>query len=231
MSIFREHFKKWPRFYYFFAVVFGPLLLRGLSPKRFLCEYTVRGTIINLGSGPKIIAPGVTNMDIAQYPGVDIIGDASDMPLASATVDAIISDTVFEHLRTPGKAIQEVYRVLKPNGLVYITVPFIYPFHSSPSDFTRWTKLGLIELLSGFEILEIGVRAGPFSSLTVIICYLVATIFSVGNDTLYWFLLDISMILFFPVKLLDFIFSYWPKSIDMAAVVYCVAKKPPVAKK
>lgn len=225
-SVIRDFFKQWPKFYYFIEIFFGPVLLFGLNAKDFLRKYNIKGEIINVGSGPRRLSPDVKNVDKFNFKGVDIVTDIEEgIPFEDASISGIVCDNVLEHLPHPQKAVQELKRVLRSGGLVYISTPFFYPFHASPSDYTRWTKQGLIELFDGFEVVEVGVRSGPFSSLSVTLSYLFATIFSFGSNFLYWLLLDLSMLLFFPIKFLDIIFTYWPNAINMASVLYLVVKK------
>lgn len=222
----RNFFKRWPPFYYFVEVVFGHTLLLGLNVEKFINKYSIKGLILNVGSGPRRLNLEIKNIDKYYYEGVDIVADIEErIPFDDSTVSGLICDNVLEHLANPHKAVMEFKRVLKPKGLIYISTPFYYPFHPSPCDFTRWTKDGLIELFREFEIVEIGVRSGPFSSLSVCLSYLFATVFSFGNNFLYWLLLDVSMFIFFPIKFLDLIFNYWPNAINMAAVLYLVVKK------
>jgi len=47
--------------------------------------------------------------------------DGSNIPFQDNFFDAIICDTVIEHVLDPGLFLKEMHRVLKPNGLVYIT--------------------------------------------------------------------------------------------------------------
>ncbi len=222
----RDFFKRWPTFYYLVEIVFGHTLLLGMNPKDFLRKYAAEGEVINVGSGPRRLGPEVKNVDKFQYEGVDILSDIEDMqPFGDASVARIVCDNVLEHLPHPYKAVSELKRILKPGGFLYISTPFYYPFHPSPSDFTRWTKEGLLQLFEEFEVMEVGVRSGPFSSLTVTLSYLFATVFSFGNDFLYWFLLDASMFLFFPIKFLDVFVNRLPHAANMAAVLYLVVKK------
>jgi len=221
----REYCKKYPVFYYTVANIFGPVFLWGLGPKGFLEKYNISEKILNIGSGPKNFGKGVLNFDIEKYPGVDIVGDIQNTALKDGEFSGIICDSVLEHIKDPRKAVSEMHRILKPGGLLYVGTPFLYPFHSAPSDFQRWTREGLIELLKDFEITESGTRSGPFSTLTVYLCYLFSTIFSFGSKSVYVFLNNISIFIFFPIKFLDIVFHYWPKSENMAAVLYVVAKK------
>jgi SAM-dependent methyltransferase len=221
----RMFFKRWPRFYYFIGTTFGPLMFSGLSAPKFLERYPRQGTILNIGSGPRIINEKVTNVDIYQYEGVKIIVEGNSIPLPDESVTQIISDTVLEHVTDPVGAVKEMHRLLMSGGLVYATIPFLYPFHSSPSDYHRFTKEGILELFSDFEIVEIGVRAGPFSALTVYLNHLLAMIFSFGSKRLSSLLLNLVMFVTFPIKLLDIIFNYWPNAEEIASVLYVVARK------
>ncbi len=221
----RNFFKRWPKFYFFIATVFGPMMFGGLSAIEFLGRFPVEGKVLNLGSGPRKIREDVINVDFYPYEGVSIVTDVLAVPLSDNSVGRIISDNVLEHIKDPTLAVLEIKRLLRPGGLAYISTPFLYPFHSSPSDYQRWTKEGLIQLFYEFDIVEIGVRAGPFSSLTVYLCHLVGLIFSFGSVRINSLLVNMSMFVFFPIKLLDLIFNHWPQADTMAAVLYCVVRK------
>lgn len=221
----RSFFKRWPWFYYSVATIFGPMQFTGLSAKSFLGKYPMEGKTLNIGSGPKILSKEVVNVDIHPYPGVEIIADGSKIPLQDESVSRIISDNVLEHVSLPSHAVAEMKRLLKKDGVVYFSTPFLYPFHSSPNDYQRWTKLGLIELFKDFEIIEIGVRAGPFSALTVYLNHIFSVIFSFGSKRLASLLLNLVMFITFPMKFLDIIFNHWPNAEEVSAVFYLVARK------
>jgi len=221
----RELFKKWPKFYYFVALIFGPAHFSRLNPPGFIKKYWRDGLKLNLGSGPRKISREFINVDVTAFSGVDIVADISALPMTDETVSMIVCDNVFEHVTEPEKVASEIKRVLESRGVAYISTPFFYPFHSSPSDFRRWTKEGLILLFKDFEMVDIGVRAGPFSVLNVYLCYLFALIFSFGSKRLFWILVDLSIFIFFPIKFLDIIFNYWPNAEYMASTFYCVVRK------
>jgi SAM-dependent methyltransferase len=50
-------------------------------------------------------------------------GDAYRLPFADASFDKIIAAEVLEHLPEDGRAMAELARVLKPGGLIAVTVP------------------------------------------------------------------------------------------------------------
>lgn len=227
MTDVRTFFKRWPGFYFFVATVFGPMLFCGVSAKKFLRDYPRAGKALNIGSGPRKYRNfDVMNIDIDLYPGVDMIADAGTVPLPDGSVARIVSDNVLEHVATPQRAVAEMRRLLEPGGLAYISTPFLYPFHSSPSDYQRWTKQGLLELFSEFEVVKIGVRAGPFSALDAYLCHLASVLFSFGSPSLRSFIPNLVMFIFFPVKLLDLIGNYVPGAEEVAAVFYVIVRKP-----
>ena len=51
--------------------------------------------------------------------------------------------------------INEIYRILKPGGYLYLSVPSFCMRHHN-IDFHRWTIPGLLEMLNNFEVLESG---------------------------------------------------------------------------
>lgn len=224
-DILREFFKQWPAFYYFIAKVFGPVWFTGLSPVHFLKKYQQEGTKINLGSGPRKIREDVVNVDGTEYEGVDIVADITSLPIESNSVSMIICDNVLEHVLDPKKAVAEIHRILKRGGVAYISTPFLYPYHSSPNDYHRWTDQGLGVLFSDFAMREMGVRSGIMSGFSIMLSYTFARIFSFGSDSMHWFLVNIALFIFFPIKLLDIAFNLLPGGLKTASVLYCVIEK------
>lgn len=222
----RNFFKRWPQFYYFIATVFGPVFFCGLSAKKFLQRYPSTGLTLNLGSGPRTFkGNNIINVDMHPYPEVTIVADVNNIPKPDASISRIILDNVLEHVSNPTITAKEIHRLLEVGGTAYISTPFLYPFHSSPSDYQRWTDVGLRELFKDFEMLEIGTRAGPFSALNTWAVHMIGFIFSFGSPTLNSLFTNLSMFILFPLKLPDVLFNHWPNSRSMAAVLYCVIKK------
>ncbi len=50
-------------------------------------------------------------------------GDAYALPFAAASFDRVIAAEVLEHLPEDGRAMAELFRVVRPGGLVAVTVP------------------------------------------------------------------------------------------------------------
>jgi SAM-dependent methyltransferase len=56
------------------------------------------------------------------------------------SVDVVLFTEVLEHLREGGgKVMPEIRRILKPDGVVILTTPFIYRLHEEPYDYGRFT--------------------------------------------------------------------------------------------
>ena len=144
------------------------------------------GIVLNLGSKDTHWGAHVVNVDLV-LPSIEnrkskiencILADLHRLPFADASVDGIICTNVLEHVAEPQMCLDEITRVLKPGGQVYITVPFIFPVHPDPLDRWRWTLDGLRNSLRGFDELEAGVCGGPFSAFVSIMPTLLASVFS-----------------------------------------------------
>ena len=75
--------------------------------------------------------------------------------------DALIADQVFEHVAFPYAAGKNVFKMLKKNGYLIITVPFLVKVHNVPIDCTRWIQTGLKNFLieCGFKKSNVMVKA------------------------------------------------------------------------
>ncbi len=76
-----------------------------------------------------------------------VYGDAHSLPFGAAAFDTVMLLDVLEHLAQPAICIKESFRILRPGGRLFLKVPFLYPVHDAPRDFTRWTEYGLDRLV------------------------------------------------------------------------------------
>lgn len=112
--------------------------------------------------------PNRVGLDIVKKEGVDIVGDAHQLPFPDETFENILCTEVLEHLHTPQRAVDEMWRVLKVGGKLILTTRFLYPIHDAPHDYFRYTKYGLSHLLSKWgnvEIIEETDTMGTFGVL------------------------------------------------------------------
>ena len=109
----------------------------------------------------------VVSIDIDKVRSPDILGDISNTSLPDSSFDTIIVLEVFEHIKLPGKAIKEIYRILKPNGVLILSIPFIFPIHDEPNDFQRWTLQGCRLLTHQFQNVKISNKNNELISIFV----------------------------------------------------------------
>jgi SAM-dependent methyltransferase len=69
----------------------------------------------------------------------DLLEDASQLPIISGLFDTVLLCEVLEHVHLPERVIEESVRMLKPNGHLLLSMPFLYGSHADPYDFQRWT--------------------------------------------------------------------------------------------
>jgi SAM-dependent methyltransferase len=65
------------------------------------------------------------------------------LPLESEQFDTILITDVLEHIAKPELLMSEMARLLKPNGKIILTVPFLYWLHEQPNDYFRYTEFAL----------------------------------------------------------------------------------------
>ena len=90
-----------------------------------------------------------------------VVGDGQELPLASDSVDVVVSFELIEHLQGQQAHLAEVSRVLKPDGLTVISTPnrIFYsqesnqanPFHTHEFDFREFLDV-LKSVFSSVEI-------------------------------------------------------------------------------
>ncbi len=150
-------------------------ILRALRAK--LGEF--RGTILDIGCGnmpyKSLVlqspsrAQRYIGLDLKSdiYNNHDLIWDGHAMPLAESSVDCALATEVFEHCQNPDEVMRETIRVLKPNGVLFFTVPFLWPLHDVPQDEYRYTPFALERHLrdSGFREIELKPLGGWDASL------------------------------------------------------------------
>ncbi len=117
------------------------------------------------------------SFDIYASPIVQFLADAHRIPLANRSVDAVIIQAVLEHVLEPGTVVDEIYRVLKTEGLVYAETPFLQQVHEGPYDFTRFTESGHRYLFRWFERIDSGILGGPGTQLAWSIDYFFRALF------------------------------------------------------
>lgn len=197
----------------------------GKSAKQAICHLSKGTVILNIGSGIKKIREDVVNIDSHHYDNVSVVADAHTLPFKDNYADAIIAESLLEHLENPIGAIQEFHRVLKQGGILYIITPFMMEYHSSPADYQRWTLSGLRKLLDGFKEKESGVMWGPTVALSHILSSCLALFVSFGSNRLYQIFFMFFALAFGPLSIFDYILSRHSSSANTAHGFYFIGIK------
>lgn len=113
---------------------------------------------------------GVTRhtFDIDKNSGCTIIGDICirNKQIKDGAYDYVVFTEVMEHLRKPFKAIDEIARILKPGGYLFLSVPFNFRIHGPLPDCFRFTEYGLQSMLEDdFEIVSLNALETPDRTL------------------------------------------------------------------
>jgi SAM-dependent methyltransferase len=173
---------------------------------------------------------------ILDKPGIDLIAsdvsfgrrtqvvcDGHDIPFANETFDGVIVQAVLEHVADPNRCVEEIHRVLKPDGLVYAETPFMQQVHGGRYDFTRFTHLGHRRLFRKFEELQSGAVCGPGMALAWSYRYFLLS-FAKSKLTRSAIILFSSLTAFW-LKLFDNALIDNPGTIDAASGLFFIGKK------
>ena len=107
----------------------------------------------------------------------DIIMDVNNLKFDQNHFDIIFIFEVLEHLPNPQNAIDEIHRVLKKSGKIFLSTPFILEIHGAPDDYYRFTPHGLKYLLKKFNKIEIKERNSYIESINVLLIRLIQSKF------------------------------------------------------
>ncbi len=158
--------------------------------KRIASEIPENSLVLDAGSGecryrPYFAHTRYLTADFAQgenawdYSGLDMIAEINELPVKTSSADAVVCTQVLEHVPEPGQTLQELHRVLKPSGRLYLTAPQAFGEHQEPYDFFRFTSFGLKHLMkkAGFKIISVEARGGFFKFLSVMLIFFYDRVF------------------------------------------------------
>ena len=117
----------------------------------------------------------LTITDITLSPEVDYVCDAHRLPFSNNSFDLVMVNAVLEHVFEPSTVVEEISRVLKVDGIVLASTPFLQGVHMGAFDFQRFTDLGHRWLFRKFEEIQRGTVGGSGSSLSWSIAYFLSS--------------------------------------------------------
>lgn len=191
------------------------------------------GTCLDIGCGDQPYRGLIESLG-AKYESVDVeertenvtymsdIHDMSDVP--QEAFDSAICLEVLEHVSNPFVAVGEIAKLLKPGGVLILSVPHLSRVHEAPHDYFRYTRYGIQSVLesSGFEILEMRPTGSLFSFL--------GHQWASASNSLFWSIPVLRWLVFsinvlvcvYPCYLLDMLFR---KNEIFPLSHVCVARK------
>jgi len=113
--------------------------------------------------------------------GADVPAMAETLPFASRSADLVLCTQVLEHVTDPGRAVSEMARVLKPDGVCLLTTHGTWFYHPDPEDYWRWTPAGLSSLFRSAGFGDVKVTPVGGTKLALAVLALTALERSVGN--------------------------------------------------
>lgn len=200
------------------------LASRGKAPSVLVVGSGTEG----LGIDALASIPGATlcEFDVFLTDSRMLVADLLDLPFESGSFDAVVAQGVLEHVIDPQRAADEIHRVLRPEGLVFSTTPFVLGVHLPVADYTRFSRLALIRLFRRFAPIECEVIEGAAVALAYSVAYFWMALFSsfgwqsgakvakyAGNYLIFW------------LPWLDALVRRSPVSVDAAASFYYIGRR------
>jgi SAM-dependent methyltransferase/uncharacterized protein YbaR (Trm112 family) len=185
----------------------------------------IGGSIVGAGMHGLLDLPAIQliESDVSFGPRTTLICDAHDIPFQDNSIDGVIAQAVLEHVLDPYRCVQEIHRVLKPNGLIYAETPFMQQVHAREYDFTRFTHLGHRRLFRRFEEIDSGVACGPAMALAWSYQYLLLSF--TKSPTLRRLLIIFSRFTAFWLKYLDYLLVNTAGAVDAASGLFFLGRK------
>jgi SAM-dependent methyltransferase len=150
------------------GLIINPFYFARRLLRKAVSDYApqLTGRILDAGCGQKPYRPlfncvEYIGMDIQQEghshkcEQIDVFYDGMTFPFPNESFDGVLCSQVVEHVFNPDVFLGEVCRVLKPDGKLLLTVPFVWDEHEQPYDYARYSMFGLKHLLNknGFDVI------------------------------------------------------------------------------
>ena len=109
------------------------------------------GSVSGPKPGWKRAAKQYISVDLYEARDPSIVGDLRCLPFQDKSFDVVLCSQVLEHVYETRPCMSELRRVTKQ--LCVIDIPFLFPHHSSPEDYWRFTPTCIERLCkdAGFE--------------------------------------------------------------------------------
>jgi SAM-dependent methyltransferase len=92
---------------------------------------------------------------------IDVVCNIWDQPIKDESIGLVLNLESLEHIAFPQKAVDEIFRVLRPSGLLILSTVMQWRIHRFPRDYWRYCPDGLGVLLAKFTILDLTLEGDP----------------------------------------------------------------------
>lgn len=110
------------------------------------------------GVAPYFKKAKVETLDIDEKSGATYIADLcqnNSDKIDAEKFDYVVCTEVLEHTLQPFDAVEEIKRILKKDGLAFVSAPFNFRIHGPLPDCWRFTEHGLRALFKDFEVVSL----------------------------------------------------------------------------
>lgn len=165
----------------------------------------------------------ILETDVSLAGSAKIVCDGSDLPFEDGSFDLIVCVAVLEHVLEPHRCVEEFHRVLRSDGIVYASTPFMQQVHMGEYDFTRFTRSGHRWLFRNFDELASGISTGPASALVWSLEYFLLS----WSTSVAWRRIAkaLTRILFGWLNWLDHLLAYRTPALDGAGGFYFIGRR------
>jgi SAM-dependent methyltransferase len=113
---------------------------------------------LNVGCGHEVLR-GFVNLDVRPVPGLAVRADVLRLPFPDGSAREVRAGSLLEHFADPCLVLDELHRVLDPDGRLVVRVPalgtnaaHLDPTHRFLADLHQWRSI----LLGYFERVRVG---------------------------------------------------------------------------
>ena len=139
-----------------------------INQRNFVLENRARvtGPIVEIGSRyyggsmqnnfrPDFPGLSYVGIDLTRGKGVDLVCDLTgDIQWFGSRFQTAICLSVMEHCAQPFKMAENITRLLDPEAVLFLSVPFVWRIHGFPDDYWRFTPAAIRLLFPAFTVDE-----------------------------------------------------------------------------
>lgn len=112
------------------------------------------GPVLDNGGGGRK-HPRIVGLEYVPHPNNSVQADGLNLPFRDESFALVLSQAVLEHVTDPQRYVDEVFRVLRPGGTMWIEAAFLQPVHQAPWHFFNITPFGLAHLCQRFDVVAV----------------------------------------------------------------------------